>query len=212
MKARVACLIVTSGFLGGFVSNAVFRELRPTSMMKVAHAAEEVRPRASETERSARVPDVVRTRKLVLLDENGAEVATLDGGGLDFLEKEEKLTSYGRNMVTMADKKKGILSLHLNGLSIFTLESGSVSLGLPVDSFTKMFSGEPVSDHFRLTINAKDNNPLFLFDRDKEGNGALLEMYNKTGEAVIQAGTDEYGNGYVGAYNRKGKGRTLSPQ
>ena len=32
-----------------------------------------------------------------------------------------------------------------------------------------------------------------------------------TGEEVVQLRADEYGNGLVGAYNRKGKGRTLKP-
>jgi hypothetical protein len=34
---------------------------------------------------------------------------------------------------------------------------------------------------------------------------------NKTGEEVAQLYADEYGNGVVGAWNRKGKGRTLQP-
>ena len=34
---------------------------------------------------------------------------------------------------------------------------------------------------------------------------------NKTGEGVVHLSVDDYGNGVVGAYNRKGKGRTLKP-
>ena len=34
---------------------------------------------------------------------------------------------------------------------------------------------------------------------------------HKTGESIVQMYADEYGNGVVGAYNRKGKGRTLEP-
>lgn len=41
--------------------------------------------------------------------------------------------------------------------------------------------------------------------------GFLLDGFNKTGEGVVQLGVDDYGNGYVGAYNRKGVGRTLKP-
>ena len=41
--------------------------------------------------------------------------------------------------------------------------------------------------------------------------GGLVTVLNKTGEDVVQLGVDEYGNGVVGAYNRKGKGRTLQP-
>ena len=40
----------------------------------------------------------------------------------------------------------------------------------------------------------------------------LLIIQNKTGETVVTAHADEYGNGVVGAYNRKGVGRTLQPE
>jgi len=41
--------------------------------------------------------------------------------------------------------------------------------------------------------------------------GGLLSVANKTGETVVELLADEYGNGVVGAYNRKGTGRTLKP-
>ena len=41
--------------------------------------------------------------------------------------------------------------------------------------------------------------------------GGMIEVYNKTGEGIAQMYADEYGNGLVGAYNRKGRGRTLKP-
>ena len=42
-------------------------------------------------------------------------------------------------------------------------------------------------------------------------NGGLIYVYNKTGEFIAEMRADEYGNGVVGAYNRKGIGRTLKP-
>jgi len=36
-------------------------------------------------------------------------------------------------------------------------------------------------------------------------------VFNKTGETIASMYADEYGNGVVGAYNRKGNGRTLQP-
>ena len=42
-------------------------------------------------------------------------------------------------------------------------------------------------------------------------NGGLVWVFNKTGEDIVQMGADEYGNGVVGAYDRKGEGRTLQP-
>ena len=41
--------------------------------------------------------------------------------------------------------------------------------------------------------------------------GFWLEGYNKTGEGVVQLYADDYGNGVVGAFNRKGKGKMLKP-
>ena len=42
-------------------------------------------------------------------------------------------------------------------------------------------------------------------------NGGIISIYNKTGEGIVDMHADEYGNGLVGAWNRKGKGRTLKP-
>ena len=42
-------------------------------------------------------------------------------------------------------------------------------------------------------------------------NGGLVNVRNKTGEVIAEMYADEYGNGLVGAWNRKGKGRTLQP-
>ena len=50
-----------------------------------------------------------------------------------------------------------------------------------------------------------------LVDLGATDNGGLIMVYNKTGEGIVQMGADEYGNGLVGAYNRRGMGRTLKP-
>ena len=50
-----------------------------------------------------------------------------------------------------------------------------------------------------------------LVDLSGTENGGGIEVYNKTGEGIAQMVADEYGNGLVGAYNRKGMGRTLKP-
>jgi len=43
------------------------------------------------------------------------------------------------------------------------------------------------------------------------GGGGAIAVKNKTSEEVCQIYADAYGNGYIGAFNRKGKGRTLTP-
>ena len=42
--------------------------------------------------------------------------------------------------------------------------------------------------------------------------GGWLGVLNKTGEEVVQAYADEYGHGFVGVWDRQGKGRTLTPR
>ena len=43
-------------------------------------------------------------------------------------------------------------------------------------------------------------------------NGGAIEVTNKTGEGIIQLSADDYGNGEVGVWNRKGKGRVWDSQ
>ena len=50
-----------------------------------------------------------------------------------------------------------------------------------------------------------------LVELGTSDNGGLVYAFNKTGESIAQMGADEYGNGVVGAYNRKGIGQTLQP-
>ena len=59
----------------------------------------------------------------------------------------------------------------------------------------------------------------FVFDKTgkrailitSDENGGLMGILNKTDESVVLLHADEYGNGVVGAFNRKGKGKTLTP-
>jgi len=41
--------------------------------------------------------------------------------------------------------------------------------------------------------------------------GGMINVFNNTGDAVVQLRADMYGNGVVGAYNRKGSRRELRP-
>ena len=50
-----------------------------------------------------------------------------------------------------------------------------------------------------------------MVDLNSNDNGGVVDVSNKTGESIVQIHADDYGNGVVGAYNRKGKGRTLQP-
>ena len=63
-------------------------------------------------------------------------------------------------------------------------------------------------DGMVLTQSAKGK---YLVKLSSSDSGGLVYVYNKTGEFVAEMSADEYGNGLVGAWNRKGKGRTLKP-
>jgi hypothetical protein len=58
---------------------------------------------------------------------------------------------------------------------------------------------------------SKEKTRLNLSSSDDDDNGGSMAIYNKTNECVVQLNADEYGNGVVGAYNRKGMGRELKP-
>ena len=66
-----------------------------------------------------------------------------------------------------------------------------------------------VDDEGMVTTFKPNGKPLVKLSASD--NGGLVYVYNKTGEDIVQISADEYGNGVVGAYNRKGKGRTLQP-
>ena len=59
------------------------------------------------------------------------------------------------------------------------------------------------------TVVKKRRRRQFVAGADPDGNGFVFEGYNKTGKGLVELYTDDYGNGVVGAYNRKGKGRRL---
>jgi hypothetical protein len=61
----------------------------------------------------------------------------------------------------------------------------------------------------RMFVYNKDGkNTVFIGNTEK---GGAITISNKTQDEIVQIHADEYGNGVVGAYNRKGKGRTLTP-
>lgn len=56
------------------------------------------------------------------------------------------------------------------------------------------------------------NESTVVLSANSNENGGTIFLRNKTGDQVITIGADEYGNGEVGAWNRKGKGRVLRSQ
>ena len=63
-----------------------------------------------------------------------------------------------------------------------------------------------------LSVSNKSGQGVIIAGTSKNGNGGYLSVWNKTEEEVINLKVDDYGNGEVGAWNRKGKGRVWSSQ
>ena len=72
-----------------------------------------------------------------------------------------------------------------------------------------IFAGSDVDGEGLLTVNSKAGKRRVHLGSSKSVDGFYIEGYNKTGEMVVRLKADDYGNGVVGAYNRKGYGRTL---
>ena len=60
-----------------------------------------------------------------------------------------------------------------------------------------------------MRVSSKTGKDLIIAGASRDGTGFLLGGFNKEGEPVVELYVDNDGNGVVGAYNRKGKGRTL---
>ena len=64
----------------------------------------------------------------------------------------------------------------------------------------------------RVTTYAPNGKELVELGAASDDTGGMVAVFNKTGENVAQLAADDYGNGVVGVWNRKGnKGRTLEP-
>ena len=82
--------------------------------------------------------------------------------------------------------------------------------------FTKSAKGKQL---VQLTSTAEGNGTVTTYQPNGKrlvalgatDTGGSIFVFNKTGENIAQMGADEYGNGLVGAYNRKGNGRSLQP-
>ena len=63
-----------------------------------------------------------------------------------------------------------------------------------------------------IVIKSATGEDRIFFGHDELNSGGMITIHNKTGEGIAQMRTDEYGNGVVGAYNRKGIGSVVSPR
>jgi hypothetical protein len=75
-----------------------------------------------------------------------------------------------------------------------------------------IYAGANTAGDGLLTVSNKDGGEGVQVQGMASGGGAGLVVHNKTGEAIVQLVADEYGRGFVGAFDRQGKGRTLTPR
>jgi hypothetical protein len=88
-------------------------------------------------------------------------------------------------------------------------ESGMVKLTLGQPNYLQtVAAGE--NGGGVLEIMSGDGWPGVVFDTDDFGGRAIL--LNKTSEVIANITADDYGYGRIGVWDRKGKGRTLTPR
>jgi len=112
-------------------------------------------------------------------------------------------TVVARHIYVKNDAGKLIVTLGANdgGHGLVVTESAQgkdlVELGSTVNGIGTVTTYAPNGKEL-VTLGASDN-------------GGLVYVWNKTGEGIAEMRADDYGNGYIGSWDRKGKGRTLQP-
>ena len=106
--------------------------------------------------------------------------------------------------------------------AIFVTNETGVLVGLSADDDgngmvkTHSAKGKPLvslssTESGKGSVQTFQPNGIALVELGANPNGGGVWVTNKTGEDIAQMYADDYGNGVIGAWNRKGKGRTLEP-
>ena len=166
---------------------------------------------------ASKKPDVaeeIRAKKIVLVNEQGKEVIVM-----------ENINNVSRIIISDSKGKTLFVLGATDGSSILGMldSNGNNRLSLIADDEGSRFDLWDIKGKKLLALGATDGSSMLcmwdskeilrlaLGSSDAEDNGGILQIYNKTNESIVQLHADEYGNGKVGAYNRKGEGRTLTP-
>ena len=158
---------------------------------------------------------VVRTRDLLVVNDQGQVMCSVgedgDGNGrLSLSSRTEKQV-----FIAGADERG-------NGQMVISSKTDQGVFSAVVDE----------DGNGRLLIGSKSQRPLISAGADKKGNGQFLllsggermvlsagvdaagnggivDLYNRSGQGVVQMSCDPQGSGMVGAYDGKGQGRAL---
>jgi hypothetical protein len=138
--------------------------------------------------------DVVTARTIFVKNDAGMIIVSLGandaGDGLV-----NTSSAQGKDLVT--------LSATMSGKGMVTTSAPN---GKELVTLTATTRGEGA-----VRTYAPNGKVLVRLGTTADDTGGSLTVFNKTGEEVVQLFADEYGNGVVGAFNRKGMGRTLQP-
>ena len=142
------------------------------------------------------VSDMVRTKYLEIVNEDG-ETVIYAGTGASGDGLFEVKNGSGKQVIyagtEAGDGGDGQLSVsNKSGQRVIYAGTGA---------------GDKENGRF-IVLNKSGKNMIYAGVGPDE-TGGYISIVNKTGEEVVTLGTDGYGNGVVGAWNRKGKGRTL---
>jgi len=163
------------------------------------------------------VPDEIRAREFVVVNKEGREVVKIDSWVLG--GRIATYPAHGENWASVSishtDNGHGLLTVsNKEGKDLIYAGAGITGDGL------LEVSNKAGKDLFRVGANQTGDGLLTV--KNKAGkkfiaaaagpDGGLISIYNKTGESVVAIKADEYGMGYVGAFDRQGKGRTLTPR
>jgi hypothetical protein len=185
------------------------------------------------------VPDVIRAREFSVVNQQGIDVlvarADSDGAGVFTVSTKEGRTAFG--VAVGLGGGGGLAVFNRDGRWIWQVGSdsgGSGTLSLAGANGRPMFHVlAPTRGGGALSLYNNDGSAILQSFPNSNGGGSLgiddsrginglhlgaaedggyLRISNRTGETVVSANADEYGMGYVGAFDREGKGRTLTPR
>lgn len=155
------------------------------------------------------VPELLRTRKLEVLNEQGVAVVTLEAGPRGGLIT----TTNGQGGLLLETEAGSFNIYNGQGQKLVRLSATKDGQGLVAtynhrgEGVVAMGSTKDGEGAF-TTYNGSGQKLVSLSATDT---GGALSVWSASGQAVSTIRADEQGSGEVGAWNSDGKGRTLTP-
>ena len=129
-------------------------------------------------------------------------------------ELERRASRYRNALVLLVVGMCGVAVVGATNRSLYGIDEDGIITGKTlylVNDEGKLAVGLGSDDGGNGMLHVYSITGELLMALGEGANGFQIQGYNKTGEGVVQLTADDYGNGVVGAFNRKGMGRTLIP-